>query len=304
MESNFPVKKLKKLFERSNHNIVKIDPIDFGMTAQAFDCHKKGKNLIFRISSSKQNLLKDKYAYENFDSSVVPIPKFISFGEITSNLFFTVTEKVKGENLDEINSEHKQKRALPLLAKTLDQIHNISIGKKKGFGLWNKEGFAPSKSWENYILSIKNSEKNNWKEMIDKHSMDQSLIEKVCSEIAELIKFCPEKQHLIHGDYGRDNVIWDGSNITGIIDWALSKYGDYLYDIAFLDYFALASGEDTNYEQFFKKHYEGSGKSIKNYHKRLKCYKLHIGLLSARSNLKKGNKENYQNRRETLLEIL
>src|SRR6056297_1149276 len=127
MKPNFPIEKLKTLLDRSDQDIVKIDPISFGMSVQAFDCHKKGGNLIFKIGSSKQNLLKDKYACENFNSPVVPVPKFISFGEISPNLYFSVTEKIEGENLKEIDSAKKQKRALPLIAKTLDQIHNKTV---------------------------------------------------------------------------------------------------------------------------------------------------------------------------------
>lgn len=304
MKPDFPIEKLKKLLESSNQDIIKINPIKFGMTAQAFDCHKKGGNLIFRIGSDKQNLLKDKYAYENFNSSVVPIPKFVSFGKIAPHLYFAVTEKIKGENLQEIDSEQKFKRVLPLMAKILDQIHNISVQKNKGCGLWNAEGFAPYKSWEGFILSIKDSKKYDWKKMINKHGMEQKLIEKVCTTIDHLVKYCPEKRNLIHGDYGKSNLIWDGSKITGIIDWALSKYGDFLYDVAWMDFFSLSSQGKIDYEHFFKNHYQDTGQKIDNYEERMKCYKLRIGLFLARLSLTQGRKKRYQDRRRALLKIM
>lgn len=304
MTTNFPVEKLKELFKRSNHEIVKIDPINFGMTAQAFDCHKKGKNLIFKISDNKRNLLKEQYAYENFNSSVIPVPKFISFGEIAPNLFYAVTEKVKGENFHEIDTEQKRNRVLPQIAKTLDQIHNISIEKNKGFGVWNAEGFAPHKSWREFILSIKNSNKYNWKKMINEKGMDRKLVEKVVAEIDHLSQYCSETRHLIHGDFGGGNLIWDGSQITGVIDWAHSKYGDFLYDIAWMEFFSVSSDGKIDYQNFFKKHYEKIDKKIENYEKRMKCYKLHIGLFLARVNLNQGRKSRYRDRWEALSKIL
>ena len=47
------------------------------------------------------------------------------------------------------------------------------------------------------------------------------------------------KPYLLHGDYGFDNVLVDQGKISGVLDWANAKYGDFLYDVAWLDFWSL-----------------------------------------------------------------
>ena len=39
-------------------------------------------------------------------------------------------------------------------------------------------------------------------------------------------------RNLVHGDFGSNNVLYDGTSITGVIDWSEGHDGDPLYDVA------------------------------------------------------------------------
>jgi hygromycin-B 4-O-kinase len=54
--------------------------------------------------------------------------------------------------------------------------------------------------------------------------------------IESLLPFCPEDRHLVHGDFGFDNVLVEDGHVTGVIDWQNARFGDGLYDVAWLDF--------------------------------------------------------------------
>ncbi|MBD1846579.1 phosphotransferase [Cyanobacteria bacterium FACHB-63] len=80
----------------------------------------------------------------------------------------------------------------------------------------------------------------------------------------------------MHGDFGFDNVMSDGQRVTGVLDWAESRLGDYVYDIAYLEFWS----EDVCYKQQWQDWVRDQEirLSLVNFEERLRCYMLHIGL--------------------------
>ena len=129
--------------------------------------------------------------------------------------------------------------------------------------------------------------------------LEKDVWEKVYNEILRLIQYCPEDRKLIHGDYGFDNVFSDGENITGVIDWGEVKYGDFVYDWAWLSYWSK-----KHYYRDLLKNSTAKELSILNFDERMKCYELHIGLgaLSFYANSQQDAK--YHWNKERLLSLL
>src|SRR5207249_1974221 len=50
----------------------------------------------------------------------------------------------------------------------------------------------------------------------------------------DLLPRCPEERQVVHGDYGYDNVLAEHGRVTGVLDWEALRYGDPLYDVAYL----------------------------------------------------------------------
>ena len=49
---------------------------------------------------------------------------------------------------------------------------------------------------------------------------------RLLTEFEKLMSFCGDQKHLFHGDFGFDNVLSDGSRVTGVLDWAECGYGE------------------------------------------------------------------------------
>jgi hygromycin-B 4-O-kinase len=154
------------------------------------------------------------------------------------------------------------------------------------FGTLNSSGQAQFNSWRAFITNF-----SNWNQLIHKGAnenfldfeelfrttfLDPMLFSKCKNAILELSPYCPEDKNYVHGDFGFGNLLIDGNKITGILDWAELLCGDFLVDIAALDY-----GRDTNsFSSFFEEFCRQESIPIPHFHERLRCYKIIMALKS------------------------
>lgn len=215
------------------------------------------KQMILRINKSDLGFEKDAYANLNFSSTEVPIPSVISVLP-SNNRYYCLSEVAAGQLIDNFD-DNVICRLLPTILETHLEISSkyISVN-KTGYGVWNKDGIAPFKSWADYLVDNKN---------ID-------LFPDIYSQMTKLIKYCPNMRKLIHGDFGFNNVLSDGRKVTGVIDWSDSKYGDPLYDAAWIRFWS----SEIDYYSMFYNLYNTKGLLVENYAQRIACYTCHLGM--------------------------
>ena len=95
-----------------------------------------------------------------------------------------------------------------------------------------------------------------------------------------LVDECPEVRELIHSDLLNYNSWLRITQISGVIDWQCSLYGDSLYDVAWFVYYApwFPQFETVQLTQKLLAHFEAVSADPSNLKARLLCYQLHIGL--------------------------
>jgi hygromycin-B 4-O-kinase len=257
-----------------NQSIIDLVFIEDGEGSQAFSFSIKNKKYIIRANTRDNAFKHDDYAYKNFQSTHVPIPKIIEIGKLDNKHYFALSEKVEGKKIDAF-SEEEQVIIKPKLLKTLDTIHSTDISSTEGYGGWDSVGNGRYESWNLFLKSLK-----KWIEPKDAPSLFETTIlekevwRKVYNEILGLIQYCPEDRYLVHGDYGFDNVFSDGENITGVIDWGEAKYGDFMYDCAWLSYWS----KKHYFRDILKEYFTKRQLDIPHFDERMRCYELHIGL--------------------------
>ncbi len=87
-----------------------------------------------------------------------------------------------------------------------------------------------------------------------------------------LLKYLPRQRYLVHGDYGYDNLVLQGGKISAVLDWGNSAYGDYIHDVAWLDFW----DSEIDYGCFMREYYDHTGKKVLHYDERLRLHKLAI----------------------------
>ncbi|HEU0080513.1 MAG TPA: aminoglycoside phosphotransferase family protein [Candidatus Paceibacterota bacterium] len=243
-----------------------------GEVSQAFAFDSGGKNYILRVNRHNQRgFEKDRYAHEHFASVTVPIPKIHEIGKIGDN-FYALSERAPGETLLNLVKGDVES-CLQSFLSVLDELHSRDVSLARGYGLLDERGIGESSSWNEAVLSI---EKQDWGKRFEETFMEKSLYESLLGKLKELVVYCPEHRSLVHGDYSFDNVLSDGSNVTGVIDWAQSMYGDFLYDIAWVSFWPSS----MDYVDRFKDFYTRKGSLPPHFHERVLCYQVWIALNS------------------------
>ena len=108
----------------------------------------------------------------------------------------------------------------------------------------------------------------------------------------------PEDRRLIHGDLGFSNILIKDGKVSGVLDWGVSKYGDFVYDFAWLDFWA----RKTNYPEILKPNYET--KTLSNFNERILCYKLHVALTVLGFFALREDKEGYNDAKSRTLRFI
>lgn len=270
-KTNIPIEKvehfLKSTFNKDIRNITKLIG---GELSCPFAFTSEGREYVIRIDSYNYSYKKDAYAWNTFSGEGFPMPEVISLGEFDEKYYFAITEKVAGKMLENFSKEEIMKM-MPSIISTLENIHAVDITKTNGYGYWNPDGNAIHATWKENLLAINNGIEE-WKKMHTKPYFNQDILERVYEALEALIVYAPEERYLLHGDYGFSNVIADGEKITAVLDWGQAQYGDFVFDIAWLDTWQ----HEISYEAIFADYYKSKNKLVPHMAERIKCYKLWI----------------------------
>ncbi|MDQ5913937.1 MAG: hygromycin-B 4-O-kinase [Patescibacteria group bacterium] len=259
----------KLLAELLNESDIKTKRLKGGEGSCAFSFAFDNQKLVLRVNSNGvEGYEKDKFAYDNFSSSHLPIPKVIKIGVKEDGLAYVITEEASGITLDKLSKDEYIELA-PKLVAVLDAINGVRLA-GSGYGSWDKNGNAGYSTWQGYLKACITQEP-----IVDTPKFyNQGLHDLTAQKASSLFKYCPEERVLVHGDFGLDNTLCEGVNISSVIDWEGSLYGDRLRDIAWIDFWR---NDDTVSKIYLKEH-ENDKDLLLNFKERLECYKLLIGL--------------------------
>jgi hygromycin-B 4-O-kinase len=139
-----------------------------------------------------------------------------------------------------------------------------------------------------------------WRRLFDESFLERDVWERAHAWMSARLPRCPEVRHLLHGDFSGTNVLSDGERITAVIDWAVSKYGDFLFDVAYQDWQSPA----RRYRQHFRELYAARGQDVPDFDARVDCYSAWMGMDSLRFYARTGEAEQYEVAKQRLLALV
>jgi hygromycin-B 4-O-kinase len=269
------------LRERFGADVQRIQELGRGEWSVAFAYCLAGHEYVARFGFFDEDFMKDRIVAK-YSSERIPIPQIGAIGSY-KNGFFALSERAYGNFLDQLD-EHAMRAVLPNVLATLDEIKAIELSNIRGFGLWDARGIAPHISWQEALLDVVNDRPERriygWRKSLEEVPENLALFEQAAELFALKVPLCPNERYLIHNDLLNRNILVDAHRVTALLDWGDSRYGDYLYDIAHLLYwwpwFSQWSSIDILGE--IEHHYKLKKLAIQNFHERLWCYQMHIGL--------------------------
>ncbi len=251
-----------------------------GEICTAFAYSLAGERYVIRFSAAASGFVHDRYAYERFALAGIPIPRIYEIGRFGGQTF-AISRYVPSGTIQHLPAE-RQETSAPALVEMLDRIHQIDVSALTGYGEVNDLGEGRYPSWDAYLRAIADENPDDffgrWSRLYDESFLERSLCEQVLARMIALLPFCPPEHSLVHGDFGFDNVIVDGERITAVLDWANMKYGDFLFDLAWLGFWP----SPVPYGDLFLRYYAERGRALPHYEERLLCYTCYIGLTALR----------------------
>jgi hygromycin-B 4-O-kinase len=261
------------LRERFAHEVKNVRPMQEGEVSQAFS-FEWDKGYVIRINRSIAGFQKDAYAYKHFHSDRIPIPEVIQIGHIDEQHAFCITEHAPGLTLQDVDHETIQQILQPTADIWFAQ-QEYDLSHTSGYGNFDADGRGQYATWREYLLSILNPAPSY------PGHIDQTSLNDIIAIFTSFVQYCPEERHLVHGDFGSNNILTDGTRITTVLDWDCAKYGDPLFDVATAYFWSTWLGCMAAQAAY----YEANLTHLPNYRERLLCYQLHIGLSEVFDNI-------------------
>jgi hygromycin-B 4-O-kinase len=256
--------------EQDFGDVAGLAQLPHGEESVAYRFRSDACDLVLRVGPNADGFTKDAFAQHRFGRAELPIPRVLQIGQVDT-MSYCVSEYLPGATLQDLAPEDLA-RVLTSTADALRAVSNSDTGALAGFGPFDATGTGEYRSWREFLSSIAEPAFYDWKSMAGVVDRDQANRALEC--LLATLRHCPERRDLIHGDFGSNNVLTDGSVITGVLDWSDAMIGDRMYDVANVLFWRTWLTCMEQQARYFEAR-EGWEKIDAE---RLTCYQLRIGL--------------------------
>ncbi len=147
-------------------------------------------------------------------------------------------------------------------------------------------------SWPEYLRAIHNPKFSYELADLAGTFFEPDLYAATVAAMERDFRYLPTHKWLMHGDYGYNNLVSDGETITGVLDWAEARLGDYLYDIANLDYWSDEDG--IPYASLWQEYRAQTKRGPEpHFAERMRCYTLSGAAHDLRTSAYRNDYEDY-----------
>lgn len=281
-------------------------PIEGGQVARTFAFRSSEQEYIIRFNHDKMldsNLPKEVYLMHKFAGTAIPLPPLLHVGRL-GDLHFAISRKMPGQMLTAL-SPQEVRDLVPQILDILATIHSFDISDTQGYGGFGDQGKGHFPSWSDRLHMIAREEADNdyfgkWYNLFDETFLERDLYQDLYRRMCDLLVYCPEDRYLIHGGLSLRNMLAQDGKITAVLDWLDASYGDFVYDIAVLNFWSPWLGM----REAFQEYHQQRQRELPFYAERLLCYECYHALGGLRFYAKSGHKQGYQLMRALILHKL
>jgi hygromycin-B 4-O-kinase len=269
------------LITRVGPDIDNVSPIGPGEWSRAYAFRRGGAEYIVRFSALDEDFHKDRIA-AGYSSRDLPIPAVVEIGE-TRGGYFAISERAAGGFLDDLDGE-QMGRMLPGLFAALDAARRVDLSGSTGYGIWGVDGDAPHQNWRAALLAVADDlpgeRTHGWRERLVASPTGSGPFDEALARLDALISECAHERHLIHSDLLNYNVLVEDGWISAVIDWGCAMYGDFLYDLAWFEFWSpwYPAWHGIDFRSEAARHYASIGLTVPRFEERLTVCQIHIGL--------------------------
>ena len=286
--------------------ITDLVTVEGGQVARTFAFRTGVQEYIIRFNHDTMldsNLPKEVYLIRKIAGTSIPFAPILHVGRL-GELHFAISRKMPGQMLGTLPPQ-EIRNLLPQMLDLLAIIHRIDVSDTHGYGCFGYRGEGHFPSWSSHLRMIAREEAENdyfgkWYRLFDETFLDRDLYNDLYQHMCELLPYCPDERYLIYGGLSLRNVLAQDGKITALLDWLDASYGDFVYDIASIDFWSPWLGVREAFQQY----YQQRQWELPFFAERLLCYECHYALGGLRFFAKSGHEAGYQFTRQIILHKL
>lgn len=278
-----------------------VTSIEMGELSKVFSFKSKEGAFVVHFRQESESLEKARYIYGAYGEQL-PIPRIVKAGEM-DGLFYTISHKVQGTPMS-LLAVLEQEQLVDEIAQHVLAIKRVPIEKEKGFGTISPTGETEVHTWLEALAAFFREDQEgfhkNWTALYEHSFLDKGLFEEGFTAMMTLARCSPDRPSLVHGDFHLGNMLAEGQKVTGIVDWEMAMYGDFMFDVACLHFWAPHLGFPEKIREVY---YEQEG-DIPYFEERLYCHMLFKAIDGLRFYAKKDDKPSYDYMTQRVTNIL
>lgn len=280
------------LTDHLGHPVDNVHEVGAGAWSNCFGFTNLDTEYVVRFGNYVDDYQKDQAA-SAFSSPRLPIPVVTEVGT-AFNGYFAISTRAHGVPLESLDAADWA-ATIPELLAVLDEMRAVPVAADAGFGGWAANGKAPFASWRDFLLAVSADDPERrtygWTTRLADSPFGDEPFHAGYARLTELSRAIPSPQFLVHSDLINRNVLVRDRRITAVFDWGCSLYGDFLYDIAWIEFWApwYPAMNGVDFLAVARAHLEDRGVATDDLDDRVRCCLLHIGLDSLAYNAFTGN---------------
>ena len=273
--------------------VVRIEPLTGGYVARTYRLDLADRSVVIRLLHGVPEAFAADVAIGPLVAGTgIPVPDLLGHGE-RDGWHYAISAFAPGQNADRV-TPGQASALIPALVGTMNAIHRVDVAGTSGFGWIGSGGAGRSASWREHIATtfddVTPGYWRRWRDELAHSRLDQDRFGALHAVMLRLLDHCPEGRWLVHGDYGFGNVLVDEGRIAAVIDWSNARFGDFMWDVAWLRFWTTAEELTEPLRRLARP----DGAAIPAFNERLACYQLVIGMDALRVFARQDNAEAYE----------
>jgi len=209
-----------------------------GAWSRCFAFNMGHAEMVVRFGDHGDDFEKDRLA-SRYNAEWLPIPEVVQVGTAFGG-FTCISTRVPGTPLEDV-SEADWVELAPSVVDIMEAIRTVRIPGPDTWGRWDPNGVASHATWRDFLLAVDDdsaaTRTPGWRSKLRGHTAGEEAFNEGY-RLLESIDVAGVERSLVHADLINRNVHVVNDEITGVFDWGSSMYGDHLYELAWLQFWA------------------------------------------------------------------
>ncbi len=150
----------------------------------------------------------------------VPVPTYVLADTRTDSITYWIQTALPGDPPEELHLGHAKQ-----LADLVERQANQAL--------------ATGSNWSEYVRAVVFAGRSGWRDSLAQYNDEtRALLARLTERVTGKERITLRTDDICHGDMGTDNVLVQGSNVSGIVDWDAAGEGDRALDLSKLLFYS------------------------------------------------------------------